>query len=72
MKITRKNLLSLLTGMERAGQLPADGPTSIFLPGRPLVQLAVRVEGGRVAVYTSRLPFSRPVEFTLEEIRSGV
>ena len=70
----RQQILSVLAGMRRAGQLPSDGPTSVFLadhPGatrRSAAQLVVSVRGGNVSVRTSRLPFWEPLRFTLEEI----
>ena len=70
----RQQILSVLAGMRRAGQLPEDGPTSLFLadhPGasrRTATQLVATVRNGRVSVRTSRLPFARPLVFTLAEL----
>ena len=70
----RQQILSVLAGMRRAGQLPEDGPTSLFLadhPGasrRTAAQLVITVRGERVSVRTSRLPLSRPLVFTLAEL----
>ena len=76
MKPTRAQILSVLSGMRRAGQL-TDGPTSLFLAERPrasrrgATQLAVQVAGERVTVRTSRLPFVKPLVFSMSEIERG-
>ena len=67
MNLKREKILSILRRLERGGLFEADGPTSVFL--RPSAQLAVRVEGERVTVRQSRLPFSRPMVFTRAELR---
>ena len=70
----RQQILSVLAGMRRSGQLPADGPTSVFLADRPgatrrsAAQLAVTVHGDAVSVRQSRLPFAKPLRFTLAEL----
>ena len=70
----RQQILCVLAGMRRAGQLPSDGPTSVFLADRPgaarrsAAQLVVSVRGGEVIVRASRLPLPKPLRFTLEEI----
>ena len=64
----RETILPILRRLARAGHLPEDGPTSVFL--RPSRQLSVRAEGDRVLVRASRLPFARPMVFTREEIEA--
>ena len=47
MKLTRQQVLDLLSRAKAAGHLPSDGPTSLFVAqkrGKP-VQLAVAVTG---------------------------
>ena len=72
--MNRQQILSVLAGMRRAGQLPGDGPTSIFLADRQhatrrtAAQLVVTVRGEDVLVRASRLPFVRPLRFTLAEL----
>ena len=64
----RETILPILRRLARAGQLPEDGPTSVFL--RPSRQLSVKAEGNRVLVRASRLPFAKPLVFTREEIEA--
>ena len=70
----RQQILSVLAGMRRTGQLPGDGPTSVFLADRPgasrrsAAQLVVTVRGEDVTVRASRLPFAKPLRFTLAEL----
>ena len=70
----RQQILSVLAGMRRNGQLPQDGATSVFLadhPGatrRSAAQLVVTVRGESVSVRVSRLPFAKPLRFTLAEL----
>ena len=70
----RQQILSVLAGMRRAGQLPGDGQTSVFLADRPgasrraASQLVVTVHGEDVNVRASRLPFVKPMRFTLAEL----
>ncbi len=62
MKLTRQQVLDLLSRAKAAGHLPSDGPTSLFVAqkrGKP-VQLAVAVTDSKIVVRQSRLPFSRP------------
>lgn len=77
MKPTRENILSVLARLHQSGALPSDGPTSIFLQGRSgafrphALQAAVNVRGDAVFVRISRLPFARPMVFTLREIEEA-
>ena len=77
MKPTREQILSTLCGMRRAGQLPDDGPTSLFLANRPgarrrqATQIVVETSGDQVLVRTSRLPFAKPLVFSLGELDAG-
>ena len=72
MKLTRQQVLDLLTRTEAAGHLPTDGLTSLFVAqkrGKP-VQLAVAVTDSKIVVRQSRLPFSRPYVFSVSEIKA--
>lgn len=80
MFISRQRVLAALLHASQAGILSPDGPTSLFLmpkkgkdaPFARPVQLSVAVCGDTVTVRTSRLPFVRPMVFTMEEIlKSG-
>ena len=67
MKPSRDNIFHVLASLERAGHLPGDGPTSVFLrqgAGGHVTQLCVRVNGDAVFVRMSRLPFIRPLVFS--------
>lgn len=74
MKPTREQILSTLCGMRRAGQLPEDGPTSLFLARQPragrrqATQIVIEASGDQLLVRTSRLPFSKPLVFKLDEL----
>ena len=74
MKPTREQIRSVLCGMRRAGQLPQDGPVSLFLAAQPrasrrlAAQLVVMDTGDHVLVRTSRLPFAKPLLFTMDEL----
>ncbi len=71
MKLTRQQVLDLLSRAKAAGHLPSDGPTSLFVAqkrGKP-VQLAVAVTDSKI-VRQSRLPFSRPFVFSISEINA--
>lgn len=74
-KLDRQSVLALLARAFQSGQLPEDGPTSLFLrpePGALLqrpTQLVVRASGQAFTVRTSRLPFVRPMVFTLDEVK---
>lgn len=72
MKLTRSQVLDLLIRAETAGLLPSDGPTSLFVAqkrGKP-IQLAVAVTDSKIVVRQSRLPFSRPLVFSVSELQS--
>ena len=75
MKPSKDNILRVLASLERAGHLPEDGPTSVFLTqggdgrGGHAVQLSVRVSGDAVFVRMSRLPFIRPLVFSRRALR---
>ena len=77
MKPTREQILSTLCGMRRAGQLLGDGPTSLFLARRPgakrsqATQIVAQISGDQVLVRTSRLPFVKPMTFSLAELDAG-
>ena len=74
MKLTRQQVLDLLIRTKQSGHLPEDGVTSLFAhqcSGNP-VQLAVTVSGEKVCVRQSRLPFSRPMAFSLSELNQNV
>ena len=70
MKLTRQQVLDLLSRTKAAGHLPSDGPTSVFVAqkrGAPL-QLAVAASDSKIVVRLSRLPFSRPLVFSRAEL----
>ena len=72
MKLTRSQVLDLLVRARAAGHLPADGPTSLFVAqkrGKP-VQLAVAVTDSKIVVRQSRLPFTKPLVFSVSELQS--
>ena len=72
MKPSRDNIFHVLASLERAGHLPGDGPTSVFLrqgAGGHVTQLCVRVNGDAVFVRMSRLPFIRPLVFSRRALR---
>ena len=77
MKPTREQILSTLRGMRRAGQLLGDGPTSLFLARQPgarrgqATQIVAKISGDHVLVRTSRLPFVKPMIFSLAELDAG-
>ena len=77
MKPTREQILSTLCGMRRANQLPVDGPTSLFLARQPragrrqATQIVIEISGDRVLARTSRLPFAKPLIFSLDELDAG-
>ena len=65
MKLTRETLAPMLARLARAGLLPEDGATSVFLrDGRRMRQLSVFCRGDEVMVRTGRLPFARPLMFS--------
>lgn len=69
MKLTRQQVLDLLIRAKQSGHLTDDGVTSLFVSqrsGKP-VQLAVTVSGEKITVRQSRIPFSRPMVFSLSE-----
>ena len=74
MKLTRQQVLDLLIRTKQSGHLPEDGVTSLFVHqgSGKLVQLAVTVSGEKVCVRQSRLPFSRPMAFSLSELNQNV
>ena len=74
MKPTRENLFSVLAKLEQAGNLPDDGPTSVFVrstdaPRAHSAQYVVRVDGDTVFVRMSRLPFVKPMVFSRQALR---
>ena len=72
MKLNRQQVLDLLIRAEAAGHLPDDGPTSLFVAqksGKP-VQLAVAVSSSKIVVRQSRVPFSRPLVFSVSELKA--
>lgn len=72
MKLTRQQVLDLLTRAEKNGHLPKDGSTSLFVSqtsGKP-VQLAVTVSGEKITVRQSRIPLFRPMVFSLSELKN--
>ena len=74
MKLTRQQVLDLLIRTKQSGHLPEDGVTSLFVhqgSGKP-VQLAVMVSGGKISVRQSRIPFPRPMVFSLSELNQNV
>ena len=74
MKPTREQILHTLRAMRRAGHLHDDGPTSLFLARRPragrrlATQLVVEISGDHAFVKTSRLPFAKPLVFSINEL----
>ena len=71
MKLTRQQVLDLLIRTKQSGHLPEDGVTSLFVhqgSGKP-VQLAVMVSSEKICVRQSRLPFFRPMVFSLSELK---
>ena len=74
MKLTRQQVLDLLIRAKQSGHLVDDGVTSLFISqssGKP-VQLAVTVSGEKISVRQSRLPFSKPMVFSLSELNQNV
>ena len=74
MKLTRQQMLDLLIRAKQSGHLVDDGVTSLFISqssGKP-VQLAVTVSGEKISVRQSRIPFSRPMVFSLSELNQNV
>ena len=74
MKLTRQQVLDLLIRAQQSGHLTDDGVTSLFVSqsrGKP-VQLAVTVSGEKISVRQSRIPFSRPMVFSLSELNQNV
>lgn len=72
MKLTRQQVLDLLSRAKAAGHLPSDGRLLCSSPksaGKP-VQLAVAVTDSKIVVRQSRLPFSRPFVFSISEINA--
>ena len=72
MKLTRQQVLDLLTRAEKSGHLPKDGSTSLFVSqtsGKP-VQLVVTVSGEKITVRQSRIPLFRPMVFSLSELKN--
>ena len=72
MKLTRSQVLDLLVRAKTAGLLPEDGPTSLFVAqkrGKP-VQLAVAVADSKIVVRQNRLPFTKPLVFSVSELQS--
>ena len=72
MKLTRQQVLDLLIRAKKSEHLPEDGPTSLFVSqtsGKP-VQLAVTVSGEKITVRQSRIPFFRPMVFSLSELKN--
>ena len=75
MKPSRENILRVLAQLEQSGNLPQDGPTSIFVSQKTVsgrahaTQLAVNVSGDAVFVRASRLPFVRPMAFSRQALR---
>ena len=74
MKLTRQQVLDLLIRAKQSGHLVDDVVTSLFISqssGKP-VQLAVTVSGEKISVRQSRIPFSRPMVFSLSELNQNV
>lgn len=75
MKPTRENIFAVLARLEQAGNLPDDGPVSVFVRSSSVisrshaVQYAVRVDGDAVFVRVSRLPFVRPMVFSRQALK---
>ena len=74
MKPTRENLFRVLARLEQAGNLPDDGPVSIFVrsnaPYSHTTQYVARVDGDTVFMRVSRLPFVRPMAFSRQALRT--
>ena len=77
MKPSKENVFRLLARIEQDGGLPHDGPISIFTGDRvgllrmhPM-QFVVRIDGDTVFVRASRLPFARPMVFSLKALRGA-
>lgn len=77
MILSRLQILTLLSRAQRAGHLSEDGPTSLFVAPEPgsffqrHTQLSVCVKGDTVTVRASRLPFVKPMTFSMEEIKEA-
>lgn len=74
MKLSKENVFLILARMEQNGDLPHDGPLSVFArarDGEHPRQLVVRLDGDTVFVRTSRLPFARPMVFSRQTLRAA-
>ena len=76
MKPSKENIRPLIVRMLKAGQLTADGPISLFLEENHRTwrshrqQFVVSIRGDAVFVRYSRLPFARPIVYSLQDLRS--
>jgi len=76
MKPSKENVRPLLVRMLKSGQLCEDGPISLFLEEDHRTwrshrqQLVVSIRGDAVFVRYSRLPFARPLVYSLQDLKS--
>ena len=77
MKPNKENVRPILMRLMQSGQLQADGPVSLFLEEdhrswrSHRQQFVVSVRGDAVFVRYSRLPFARPIVFSLQELKNN-
>jgi len=77
MKPNKENIRPILVRMLKAGHLPADGPISLFLEEDHRTwrghrqQFVVSVRGDAVFVRFSRLPFARPIVYSLQDLKAN-
>ena len=77
MKPNKENIRPLLVRLVEIDQLPEDGPISLFLEEDHRTwrshrqQFVVSVHGDAVFVRFSRLPFARPIVYSLQDLKNN-
>ena len=75
MKPSRENVFRVMAEIEQAGSMPESGVLSVFVSDKAGLlrlhptQFVIRVSGDTVFVRISRLPFVRPMTFSLQALR---